>query len=139
MACSELPTKERPFVIAEKVLASHYWVLLHPNDGLIRAVPVPFCFQGLLRRGCGGLIDQNTIDNSLPYFVVVRRLWLNIFRTRVEGFAALAFGDILAIVDLAPKLLLKCYRTHQSSSNPLPSAKLATSWTRSLSRATRFH
>ena len=47
-------------------------------------------------------------------------------------------GLIFAAANLPPQLLLKCYRTNASDSNPLTSPELSTFRARSLSRVARF-
>lgn len=102
-------------------------------------VKVEVTLHGFLNCGRIELIDQDTIKYGLPYLVVVLRLLLHIFWVRMKRFTTLAFGDILAVTNFSPKLLLKCYRTNQTNTNPFASTKCSTSWTRCLSRMTRIN
>ena len=95
-------------------------------------------FQGLPNCGRIEFVDQDAINDSLPYFVVVPGLRFNVFRGRAKCFAATTRGSILAVVNLPPEFLLKCYRTNASDSNPLTPPELSTFLARSLSRVTGF-
>jgi len=95
-------------------------------------------FQGLPNSGCVEFVDQDSINDSLPYFVVVLGLRFDIFWGRMERFAATTLGSIFAVANLPPQLLLKCYRTNASDSNPLTPPELPALRTRSRSRMTRF-
>ena len=95
-------------------------------------------FQGLPNSGCVEFVDQDSINDSLSYFVVVLGLRFNIFWGRTERFAAKTLGSIFAVANLAPQFLLKCYLTNASDSNPLTPPEPRALRTRSLSRMTRF-
>ena len=88
--------------------------------------------------GCVEFVDQDSINDSLPYFVVVPGLRFDIFWGRTERFAATTLGSIFAVENLPPQFLLKCYRTNASDSNPLTPPEVPALRTRSLSRMTRF-
>ena len=89
---------------------------------------------------CGRIefVDQDAVNDSLPYFVVVPSLRLDVFGGRAECLAARTLRSVLAIVDLPPEFLLKCYRPNPSNSSPLTPTKLSTFRARSLSRMARF-
>ena len=88
--------------------------------------------------GCVEFVDQDSINDSLPYFVVVPGLRFDIIWGRTERFAATTLGSIFAVENLPPQFLLKCYRTNASDSNPFKPPEVPALRTRSLSRMTRF-
>lgn len=88
--------------------------------------------------GCVEFVDQDSINDSLAYFVVVPGLRFDIFWGRTKRFVATTLGSIFAVVNLPPQFLLKCYRTNASDTNPLTPPEFPALRTRSLSRMTRF-
>ena len=56
----------------------------------------------------------------------------------MKRLATLAFGNILAVVNLTPQHLLKRYRTDYANSNPLATPQFAARRTWSLSRTAGF-
>ena len=76
---------------------------------------------------------QDSIEDSLTYLVIVLGLQIDVSGMRVERFAALALGDVFAIVNLSPELLPKCERTDHANSNSFASSERSTTGARSLS------
>ena len=103
-----------------------------------RQLEQEIAFQGLPNSGCVEFVDQDSINDSLAYFVVVPGLRFDIFWGRTKRFVATTLGSIFAVVNLPPQFLLKCYRTNASDTNPLTPPEFPALRTRSLSRMTRF-
>ena len=91
-----------------------------------------------MHGGCVEFVDQDAIDDGLPHLVVVLGFGFDILRVSAKCFAALALGDVLAIVNLSPKWLPEHERANPPNSNPLSSSELAASWARSLSTVASF-
>jgi hypothetical protein len=91
-----------------------------------------------LNRSAIEFVDQDAIKDGLSHLVVVFGLGLDIVWMSAERFAARTLGDILAVVNLSPKLLLKCYRTNQANPNSFATSELSARWASSLSRVTRI-
>jgi hypothetical protein len=116
------------------------------SNGILQAIIKKSCrqleqeitFQGLPNRGCVEFVAQDSINDSLSYFVVVLGLRFDIFWGRTERFGATTLCSVFAVVNLPPEFLLKCYRTNASDSNPLTKPEFPALRTRSLSRMTRF-
>ena len=126
-----LCAKPRTVKLSDRVFQA---VIKKAGRQLEQEVPL----QGLRHSGCIEFVDQNAIDDRLPYFVVVFGFRLNIFWRRVERSTAATLSSVFAIADFSPEFLLKCYRTNTPSSDSLASTECSAFWARCLSWAARF-